>query len=62
MSEEIIDKKIINVEVDQGVFKDQETGNIVDPKLLKSHSKTHEFKIVSIGDELATGLAINQYK
>ncbi len=64
MSEEtdIIEKEIINVEVDHGVFKDQETGNIVNSKLLKSHSKTHEFKIVSMGDELATGLAINQYK
>jgi len=59
---DIIEKEIINVEVEHGVFKDQKTGNVVNSKLLKSHSKTHEFKIVSMEDELATGLAINQYK
>lgn len=56
------DKKIINVEVVQGVFYNQETGDKVDPKKLKSHSKTHEYILTSVGDELATGMVINQYK
>ena len=48
--------------MDQGSLVDQATGKIVDPKVLKSHSKTHEYIITDIENELATGMHINQYK
>ena len=61
-STKLVKKKIINVEVEHGVFYDTKTGNKIDPKKLKSHNKTHEYRLINVGDELATGMVVNQYK
>ncbi len=56
-------KDIINVEVRDGLTYNVKTGKEISSKLLKSHLKKHEFRIVNVADNnLATGLAIRTYE
>lgn len=57
-----ITKEIVKLRSENGVLYDVKTGEVIDSKLLKSHRKTHEYRVVNVKNELASGIAINTYE